>query len=47
MVDTDADRDEALRCAGYLEALAELAQLRGVALPALMRQLGLKAPAVV
>jgi hypothetical protein len=29
-----------------LEALAELAQLRQVSLPALMRQLGLKAPAV-
>jgi hypothetical protein len=30
-----------------LEALTELAQLRQVSLPALMKQLGLKAPAVV
>jgi hypothetical protein len=30
-----------------LEALAELAQLRQVPLPSLMKQLGLKAPAVV
>lgn len=29
-----------------LEALAELAQLRQISLPALMKQLGLKAPAV-
>jgi hypothetical protein len=30
-----------------LEALTELAQLRRIALPALMKQLGLRAPAVV
>jgi hypothetical protein len=52
---TPEEHEELLRLVGEseaftvrrLEALTELAQLRQVSLPALMKQLGVKAPAVV